>query len=47
MEHFKLNLILIIVLLNNFNCSTETKEKELFEVHTPRDTYVQFNISEN
>ena len=47
MEHFKLNLILLIVLLNNFNCSTETKEKELFEVSTQRDTYVQFDIAEN
>ena len=47
MEYLKLYLILLICLLNNFNCSTETKEKELFEVHTPRDTYVQFNISEN
>ena len=43
----KIQTNIIICLLNNFNCSTETKEKELFEVHTPRDTYVQFNISEN
>ena len=47
MEYFKLNFILLIFLLNNFNCSTETKEKELFEVSTQRDTYVQFDIAEN
>ena len=45
MEYFKLNFILLIFLLNNFNCSTETKEKELFEVSTQRDTYVQFDIA--
>ena len=47
MEYFKLNFLLLIFLLNNFNCSTETKEKELFEVSTQRDTYVQFDIAEN
>ncbi len=47
MKYLKLYLILLIFLLNHFNCSTETKEKELFEVQTQRDTYVQFDIAEN
>ena len=34
-------------MLKLFNFHTETKEKELFRVVTPRNTYLQFEIAEN
>lgn len=47
MKSLTIYIILFSLIIKLFNCGTETKEKELFNVSTLKDYYIQFDLSEN